>query len=60
MQWRNSGELMGKTDVKRTPEENKERHEFRKKLREEQQEWEEQMYREQLDEVRGIRLLKEE
>jgi hypothetical protein len=47
---------MGKSVVKRTKEESKERHEFRKLLREKQQEWEQTMFKEQLDEVRSTGL----
>lgn len=44
---------MGKSGVKQLREEVKERHEFRKRLKEEAERWYEMTFKEQLDELRS-------
>ena len=49
-------ELMSEADVKQLRREHKERHEYRRKLKEETEKWYDRAFKEQLDELRSPRL----
>jgi F0F1-type ATP synthase beta subunit len=51
---------MGKSVVQQMKEEARERHEFKRKLKESAEKWYDQLFKEQVDELRGARLRNKE
>jgi hypothetical protein len=47
---------MGKSAVQRTPEENKERHDYKRRLKKLMDDWNDRVFEEQIDELRRVGL----